>query len=62
MTRSKEDEAGEAFWNEVQAVAHEWEQLGWLHKYRDQHGKEWWELTPLGRQKRNLPPLRRQCQ
>lgn len=50
------------FVEEVQEVADEWERLGWLHKYRDQYGREMWELTPLGRRARNLPALLRQNQ
>jgi len=45
------------FTREVYEASVEWEHLGWLHKYRDQHGKEWWELTPLGRRMLGKPPL-----
>jgi hypothetical protein len=44
------------FQEEVQLAADEYERNGWLHKYRDQLGTEWWELTPLGRRALNLPP------
>jgi hypothetical protein len=36
------------FWNEVLEMADEWESKGWLHKFRDELGREIWELTPLG--------------
>jgi len=50
------------FTREVYSVSVEWEQLGWLHKYRDQHGREWWELTPLGRRELGLHVLPSQRQ
>jgi hypothetical protein len=40
---------GAEFWKVVQDVADECECRGWLHKFRDQHGIIYWELTPLGR-------------
>jgi hypothetical protein len=50
------------FTREVYEVSVEWERLGWLLKYRDQHNREWWDLTPLGRRKLGMPPLLRQKQ
>jgi hypothetical protein len=45
------------FWEEVQSVAEEWEEKGWLHKSFDAEGKEYWELTVLGRRELGHPPL-----
>jgi hypothetical protein len=41
----------------VQFVARRWEQRGWLHRFRDGSGLEWWELTPSGRSALKLPSL-----
>jgi hypothetical protein len=49
-------------WQDVKNVADEWEQLGWLHKFRDQSGREMWEFTPLGRRQLGLPPVINQSQ
>jgi hypothetical protein len=62
MTTSKPDWNATPFTAEVYQVSVEWERLGWLHKYRDQSGTEWWELTPLGRRKLGKPTLLRQSQ
>jgi hypothetical protein len=40
--------SGTTLWKEVQEVAAEWERDGWLRKFI-KNGREWWELTPLGR-------------
>ena len=49
-------------WNHIQRQAKEWERKGWLHKFRDQAGVEYWELTPLGRKELDLPTLVTQAQ
>jgi hypothetical protein len=36
------------FTREVYDVSVEWERLGWLHKYQDQHGREWWVANAIG--------------
>ena len=46
----------------VQFVARRWEQRGWLHRFRDGSGLEWWELTPSGRSALKLPSLPAQHQ
>jgi hypothetical protein len=43
------------FWEEVQSVAEEYEQKGWLHKFFDVRGVEYWDLTVLGRRELGLP-------
>jgi hypothetical protein len=43
-------------------LLNEYECKGWLHKFHDQHGKEMWGLTPLGRRALNLPALPNQIQ
>ena len=47
---------------EVLEAADEWEAKGWLHKFQDESGLVWWELTPLGRKALGLPPDFRQSQ
>jgi hypothetical protein len=51
MTREK------SFWDEVQEYAAELEAKGWLHKFFDANGMEYWELTPSGRKNLGMPPL-----
>jgi hypothetical protein len=55
-------QTGAEFWETVKSVADEWERAGWLHRYRDERGAEWWGLTPLGRKNLNLPELPHQIQ
>jgi hypothetical protein len=52
----------ERAWSHIQQQAKEWERRGWLHKFRDQAGVEYWELTPLGRRELDLPALVTQAQ
>jgi hypothetical protein len=56
------DHASRKFVREVETLAAKWEKLGWLHKFHDADGLEYWELTPLGRRKLDLPPLKTQQQ
>jgi hypothetical protein len=49
---------GQSLLHAVQFVARRWEQRGWLHRFRDGSGLEWWELTPSGRSALKLLPAR----
>ena len=54
--------AGQEFVGDVEKLAVKWERKGWLHKFHDAAGLEYWELTPLGRRKLRLPLLKTQGQ
>ena len=51
---------GTTLWDEMQSVAAEWENDGWLHKYHDERGREIWALTALGRRKLGYGHLTRE--
>jgi hypothetical protein len=54
--------AEDDIWKQLRDLADEWEQKGWLDRSRDQHGREIWQLAPLGRKEFGLPLLRSQEQ